>query len=77
MTKVEWLTGFAMLASCGDLSEAACDQLKIRVLDRAIRAMGGEPVRSCLIRSRIRSPAPPSPSRDAGAAALRGVQAGD
>jgi 2-methylcitrate dehydratase len=47
MTEVERLAEFAVRASYDDLSEAARDQLKIRVLDSlgcAIGAMGGEPV---------------------------------
>jgi 2-methylcitrate dehydratase len=48
MTQVERLAEFAVRASYDDLSEAARDQLKIRVLDSlgcAIGAMSGEPVR--------------------------------
>jgi 2-methylcitrate dehydratase len=47
MTEVERLAEFAVRASYDDLSEAARDQLKIRVLDSlgcAIGAMGAEPV---------------------------------
>jgi hypothetical protein len=47
MTQVERLAEFAVRASYDDLSEAARDQLKIRVLDSlgcAIGAMGAEPV---------------------------------
>jgi 2-methylcitrate dehydratase len=47
MTEVERLAEFAVRASYDDLSEAARDQLKIRVLDSlgcAIGAMDGEPV---------------------------------
>lgn len=47
MTEVERLAEFAVRASYDDLSEAARDQLKIRVLDSlgcAIGAMSGEPV---------------------------------
>jgi 2-methylcitrate dehydratase len=47
MTEVERLAEFAVRASYDDLSEAARDQLKIRVLDSlgcGIGAMGGEPV---------------------------------
>ena len=54
MTEVERLAEFAVRASYDDLSEAARDQLKIRVLDSlgcAIGAMGGEPVQ--LVRSHL------------------------
>ena len=47
MTQVERLAEFAMRASYDDLSEAARDQLKIRVLDSlacANGAMDGEPL---------------------------------
>ena len=47
MTEVERLAEFAIRASYYDLSEAARDQLKIRVLDSAgcaIGALSGEPV---------------------------------
>lgn len=47
MTEVERLAEFAVRASYDDLSEAARDQLKIRVLDSlgcAIGAIDGEPV---------------------------------
>lgn len=52
MTAVERLAGFAVNAAFEELSETACEQLKIRVLDTlgcAIGALGGEPIR--LIRS--------------------------
>ncbi|MCC7242146.1 MAG: MmgE/PrpD family protein, partial [Acidobacteria bacterium] len=54
MTEVERLAEFAVRASYDDLSKAARDQLKIRVLDSlgcAIGAVGGEPVQ--LVRSHL------------------------
>lgn len=54
MTDVERLAEFAIHASYDDLSEAARDQLKIRVVDSlgcAIAAMGGEPVQ--LVRGHV------------------------
>ena len=54
MTLVEQLARFGARASYDDLSEAAREQLKIRVLDAlacAIGALGGEPVR--LVRAQV------------------------
>ena len=55
MTEVERLAEFVVRASYDDLSEAARDQLKIRVLDSlgcAIGAMSGEPVQ--LVHDQVR-----------------------
>src|SRR3990170_7602899 len=54
MTHVEQLSAFVSRVSSADLSPAAVEQLKIRVLDSlgcAIGAVGGEPVR--LIRAHV------------------------
>jgi 2-methylcitrate dehydratase len=54
MTLVERMARFAAHASYDDLSEAACEQLKIRVFDAlacAIGALDGEPVR--LVRAQV------------------------
>ena len=54
MTIAERLAQFAVAASYDDLSEAAREQLKIRVLDAlacAIGAVDGEPVR--LVRAQV------------------------
>jgi 2-methylcitrate dehydratase len=54
MTLAERLGHFAARASYDDLSEAACEQLKIRVLDTlacAIGALDGDPVR--LVRAQV------------------------
>ena len=48
MTQAEQLAEFVVRASYGDLSQAACAQLKIRVLDAlacAVGALQGEPIR--------------------------------
>src|SRR3989304_5936503 len=73
MTHVEQLSAFVSRVSSADLSPAAVEQLKIRVLDSlgcAIGAVGGEPVR--LIRAHVeefggarRAPPPRRPPRSA------------